>query len=352
MTSSARSWAGRVLSGGALLLLTACSGSLSASTETTSPPVIEAEQRVELPGSTAAPRDPYVELADTLVDHGVEVWIEVDLVAAWLESPQKYADTLQIAAALSQREGVEGIKIADELGYRDGLETPQRVRQFLLHAGADLQDRAPQAQVLVDVVVPDLGCQAPEAAPEKRKECAVHAGNQDPAASADAVGTYLALEVIDVIDISAGLKDPETYAEWGSSRDLAMLGAWREIGRRGWDDMVTLQARKALAAPGGYAGGERQARMDVGTFIDLPLLKGAGAVDIWAWSQVYQGDTVTLTGPGLAPNALTRELERRHTAEVSLATHMTPSSLQVGVEEDVAAAARMFDIVFVAGGAG
>ncbi len=55
--------------------------------------------------------------------------------------------------------GVKGFKVADELGYEDGLDLARgRRTQFLRDVRTGLAQRAPDAQVLVDVVVPELGC--------------------------------------------------------------------------------------------------------------------------------------------------------------------------------------------------
>jgi hypothetical protein len=115
---------------------------------------------------------------------------------------------------------------------------------------------------------------------------------------------------------------------------------------------VTLQARKALAHPGRYTGSAQTAERDVHTFVDIPLAHGAKAVDIWTWSQPYQHETYQLTDPGLADNALIAALQSRRAKGAHLWTHMSPSSLQRGVEQDVTAATAIFDAVLVASGTG
>ena len=50
------------------------------------------------------------------------------------------------------------MKIADELGYHDGMDDPREVRQFLADTANDLRMLAPGTKILVDMVVPDLGC--------------------------------------------------------------------------------------------------------------------------------------------------------------------------------------------------
>ena len=101
------------------------------------------------------------------------------------------------------------------------------------------------------------------------------------------------------------------------------------------------------------AGGTAaDAAADVRTFVDIPLAHGAKAVDIWAWSQPYKGGTYTITDPGLQPNPLVEALRTRRDRGAELWTHMTPSSLQTGLEADVKAALTMFGTVFVASGTG
>ncbi len=326
-----------------LLTVAGCAG--AAGSEGGSP-----RTTVSSPAAVARPQ--YVELARTLVAHGVAVWVEVDLVKAWRAGPQEFARALDISSAIAVLPGVRGIKIADELGYHDGMANPGQVRDFLLAARQQIRRRAPHAQILVDMVIPQLGCQAANAPTDERSDCLDHAGNSNPTCTIDAVDSYLALGAIDVFNVSAGLLDPNTYAAWGTTRDKAMEGAWTLVGQHRWPQLTTLQARKALAAPGGYAGNAAQAQQDVHTYIDIPLAHGAKGADVWTWSQKYQGQTVSLFGPRLTENPLTRLLEQRRAAGVDLATHMTPSSLIVSEAADVAAISKVFDTVYVAAGAG
>ena len=302
--------------------------------------------------STALPRIPYVEFVDTIAAQGAKVWIEVDLVKAWQSGPQRYADVLNIAVKLASRPGVVGIKIADELGYHDGIDTPKRAREFLAQASSDIRSRLPGTKILVDMIVPQLGCVAWVAEQAERRDCATAAGNTSPAAAIDAVDSYLGSKTFDVLDLSAGLRDPEDYRVWRTTRDEAMGAIWKEVVRRGWGVLVTLQARKALAHAGSYVGGTAQAEQDLRTFVDIPLANGAQAVDIWTWSQQYKGTTYRLFDPGLQTNPLSAGLARRHDAGVHLFTHMTPSSMEVSAKTDVLAATAIFASVFVAAGAG
>ena len=305
--------------------------------------------------STAQPRMPYIDMVDRIAARQTKVWIEVDLVRAWQAGSQRYSDVLNIALKLASRPGVVGIKIADELGYHDGIDTPAQARTFLAQASKDIRSRLPGTKILIDMVVPQLGCLAwvvESSTESERRDCAIAQGNTSPAATIDAVGGYLRSKAIDVLDLSAGLQDASRYDSWKTTPDKAMREIWTEVIRRQWGVLVTLQARKALAHPGSYQGGTAQAERDLRTFVDIPLANGARAVDIWTWSQPYKGTTYRLSDSGLRTNPLIAGLARRRAAGDQLFTHMTPSSLGVSVGTDVRAAAAIFTDVFVAAGAG
>jgi hypothetical protein len=53
---------------------------------------------------------------------------------------------------------VVGVKIADELGYADGLHSPAEVSTFLHTTAVALRAAAPGKLILVDMIVPELGC--------------------------------------------------------------------------------------------------------------------------------------------------------------------------------------------------
>jgi len=90
-----------------------------------------ARPRASVPAPTATPRAQYIDLADRIAARKTTVWVEADLVKAWQKRGQRYDDVLNIAVKLASRPGVVGIKIADELGYHDGIDTPQQAGKFL-----------------------------------------------------------------------------------------------------------------------------------------------------------------------------------------------------------------------------
>jgi len=301
----------------------------------------------------STPGDPYLSLARSLHSRGVQIWWEADLVARWLDSPAAFDKAVARLGELAQQPGTAGFKVADELGYRDGLASPGQATRFLTAVRQALTKVAPGKEVLVDVVVPELGCLPWRDA--AGRSCADKAVRKDPAASVPAITGYLRAHLIDRLDVSTGLLDESTYAGRGLTRQQAQTQAWQHLTALGWPRLTALQARKALAAANGYQGSDDDAAVDVGLYVDTPVAAGANAVDIWTWRQRYSGRTVSLLAADLAPNPLWTALGRAHRAGVRLVTHMTPSTLPsdpaaAGHELDLVAS--VFSTVFVAAGTG
>lgn len=297
--------------------------------------------------------DRYVALAGALHQRGVAIWWETDLVARWLEGPAAFDAGIARLGKLAKRPGVVGFKISDEIGYNDGLRSPEEATRFLTQARTALARVAPGKQLLVDAVVPELGCLPWRGA--NQLGCAERVRLKYPAATAAAVEGYLRDKLIDRLDLSTGLLDDSTYGKWGMSKRDAQADAWNHVKEQGWPQLTILQARKALAVPNGYQGGADQAAADVDTYIDVVIAAGARAVDIWTWRQQYQGNTVSLLGPDLSPNPLWTALVQRHLQGAQLLTHMTPSAMptdQRGFDQECALAASAFAAVFVAAGTG
>jgi hypothetical protein len=297
--------------------------------------------------------DRYVALAGALHQRGVAIWWETDLVARWLEGPAAFDAGIARLGKLAKRPGVVGFKISDEIGYNDGLGSPEEATRFLTQARTALARVAPGKQLLVDAVVPELGCLPWRGA--NQLGCAERVRLKYPAATAAAVEGYLRDKLIDRLDLSTGLLDDSTYGKWGMSKRDAQADAWNHVKEQGWPQLTILQARKALAVPNGYQGGADQAAADVDTYIDVVIAAGARAVDIWTWRQQYQGNTVSLLGPDLSPNPLWTALVQRHLQGAQLLTHMTPSAMptdQRGFDQECALAASAFAAVFVAAGTG
>jgi hypothetical protein len=297
--------------------------------------------------------DPYVRAMAMFARRGLEIWVETDLVTRWQEGSEPFRKAMVRVAALARLPGVVGVKIADELGYHDGLEDPAEVLRFLRDVAGGLRTSVPGRAILVDMVVPDLGCLPwmADSLPDA-DDCADHERDSTPAAAMAAVDQYLSSGLVDVLDLSTGLREPEEYDEWGIDRDDAQRAAWSEAKRRGWAEQVRLQSRKALAHPGSYQEDEDTARADVETYVGVPIAEGAGAVDVWTWRQTYQSEVVRLLDPGLRGNHLWDALLESRADGAFMLTHYTPSSVEVSPRVDMRRIAEVFRGVFVAAGTG
>ena len=287
-----------------------------------------------------------------IADH-LRVWIEADLVKRWQEGRTSFDAGVKRVAALANRPGVAGIKIADELGYHDGMDSAARIRTFLSDAATALHSAAPGKLILVDMVVPALGCMPghqPLGSPAA--DCAARAQAEFPQLSLARVDGYLRMRAINVLDLSTYLQAGSTYAAWGTTADVAQADAWQQVQRRGWSALVYLQARKALAQPAGFLWTQPQAAADAKEFISIPLGHGAHAVDIWTWHQEYDGQMYQLMSAGMRQNALWSQLERMRTDGAVLFTHMSPHSVEDGVRIDLAQIAKVFTDVFLPAGTG
>jgi hypothetical protein len=303
--------------------------------------------------SPPAPLADYRNAVHVAVGDHMRVWIEADMVKRWEEGKASFRAAVTRVAALARQPGVVGIKIADELGYNDGTHGAGEVRQFLSDTARALHAAAPHKLILVDMVVPQLGCMpGHQPAIPPALACAAAAQARYPALALSEVGSYLRMHAIDVLDLSTGLLSDSTYAGWGTTAEAAQVAAWQEVSRRGWPSLVRLQARKALAHPGSYASTSAQAAADVRLFVDIPLAYGARAVDIWTWHQEYDGAMYQLMNPGMRPNALWAQLEQQHRAGHVLFTHMSPHSVESGVDQDLAKIATVFADIFLPAGTG
>jgi hypothetical protein len=313
------------------------------------------------PGTPALPRAAptryptasaqYARAVDAVAKTGVRVWIETDLVKRWRAGPASFDEGVGMVADLARHPGVAGIKIADELGYHDGLDSPDKIRAFLTAAGTALHRVAPGKTILVDAIVPELGC-LPGYQPPLRWAtiCAAQARGQYPQLALDQFDGYVHDHLVDAIDLSTGLLGDRTYSGWGVDQQTAQRTAWQEVHRRGWGADVRLQARKALAHPGTY--GATDTDQTVATFLDIPRQQGAAAVDVWTWRQLYQGDIYRLLDPGLRTNALWDALLQRRAHGAVLFTHLSPASLEVDLDTDLKVLSTVFTDLFVAAGTG
>lgn len=350
---------------GLLMLVVGCSGnpptagpaqspSVTTSVAPSGPPERQSPSPSTASGSAPnLPGDRYAALATALHRRGIAIWWETDLVARWLEGPAAFDQAIVRLGELAKVPGTVGFKISDEIGYGDGLGSMAQAADFLGQAGTRLATVAPGKQILVDAVVPELGCLPWRGA--NQEGCAQRVRHKYPAATAAAVESYLRAGLIDRLDLSTGLLDESTYASWGLNRQTAQTDAWNRIRAQGWGSLTILQARKALADADGYQGSADQAGADAATYIDVPVSAGAKAVDIWTWRQRYQGQIVGILAPDQKTNPLWTALVRRRQQGMQLITHMTPSMLptdSAGLDRECDLAAGAFTGVFVAAGTG
>jgi hypothetical protein len=302
--------------------------------------------------AVAAPSK-YAAAIDAAYAHGLRVWIESDLVSRWRAGPAAFDGAVQQIAALARRPGVVGIKIADELGDRDGLDSSNILR-FLHDSRAALHANAPGKLVLIDIIGYQLSC-APGVS-QVRKEsatCVASEAAAHPAVTLETIDRIVDSGYVDVIDLATNMADSAVYRGWGITRAVAEKAAFAEAHRRGWDTKVRLQTRKALAFPTEQVPDARAAAALVPDFVDVPEQNGVAAVDIWTFSQVYDGVAVHLADPGLKSNPLWAALVKRHRDGDVLFTHYSPTfGYGPSLDADMSAIATAFTDVFCAAGTG
>jgi hypothetical protein len=299
-------------------------------------------------GAASAAVTKYERTVDAARQRGLEVWLEADLVKRWHAGRDVFDAGIAQLAVLAARPGVVGVKVADELGYNDGFDRdPDGMLSFLQATRAAFATTMPGTKILIDMVVPDLGCVATGS-----DRCASKADRRRPALALDRLDRIFADRLVDVVDISTGLLGEATYRRAGTTQLEAQQQAWQEIARRGWGATTVLQSRKAVAHPDRFTGGADGAEAMLRLFVDAPLAGGAVAVDLWTWRQTYQGEVVRLLDPGLRDNPLWDGIRERHQGGARLFTHITPSSLETGLDADLDVLARGFGAVFVAAGIG
>ncbi|HEY6793143.1 MAG TPA: hypothetical protein VI248_00505 [Kineosporiaceae bacterium] len=306
------------------------------------------------PGTaTIAPGDRYRGAIGVAASRGLHVWLEVDLVKRWLAGRAAFDEGVRRVAGLARAPGVVGFKVADELGYQDGTTSADQILAFLHDTATALRAVAPGKRILVDMVVPELGClPGVTPAPVWAQAAMAQERGRYPQLALDQVDRYVRSGTFDVLDVSTGLRAGSTYARWGTDRDAAQRAGWAEIRSRGWGTSVRVQSRKALAEAEGWTGSTAEAEADLRTWVDIPLQEGAAAVDVWTWAQHYRGRVFALVATGGGSNPLWDGLVRRRTDGRVLFTHFTPSTTRDDVQGDLARLATGFTDVFMATGTG
>jgi O-antigen/teichoic acid export membrane protein len=105
-----------------------------------------------------SPIGAYAAAVDVAHRRGLRIWIETDLRKRWLAGPASFTEGVDRVAKLSRRPGVVGVKVVDEVGYQDGLDSPAEVTAFLHATALALRKAAPGKLILIDMLVPELGC--------------------------------------------------------------------------------------------------------------------------------------------------------------------------------------------------
>lgn len=305
----------------------------------------------DLAAVAAAPK--FQNAVDSAHAQGLRVWLESDLVARWREGSAQFDRAVGQLASLAVRPGVVGIKIADELGGKDGLSRKD-IMKFLRDSRAALHANAPGKLILIDIIGYQLAC-APRLAKVHRQSAACDALERaaHPAVTLGTIDSIVDSGYVDVIDLTTNMEEPGVYQRWGITRAQAQRAAFAEAHRRGWDARIRLQTRKALAFPTQRIPGATTAAALIPDFVDVPLSMGVGAVDIWTFSQNYEGHRVHLTDPGLKANALWTALQVRRGEGHALFTHYSPSAgYGPSLSADMQAIASVFSDVFCAAGTG
>jgi hypothetical protein len=298
---------------------------------------------------------PYEHAVRVAADQGLQVWLESDLAKRWRAGKESFREGVQRLGDLAVDRSVVGFKIADELGYRDGFDGhADAVAAFLHDARRSLAAVAPGRKILVDFAVPALGCAPGLNLGYSPRACLGEAQARYPALALSALDHYIGSGDIDVVSLSTFLQSPVTYTYWGTSTEEVQRDAWHVVQERGWGRTVQVQARKALAQPGGFSGGKDGSSVEetVELYGAVPLRSGASAVHIWAWRQEYQNRVVSLVGPDLKPNPLWRALRSRHDAGAVLETTFSPRQVHRSVEADLKMIAQVFTGVIIAAGTG
>lgn len=327
----------------ALMLVAGCGGAEPTAKKTPKPST-----------SPAVLSDQYTQLAAELKKRGVEVWFETDLVSAWLKGSGEFDRKLARLGALAKVSDVTGFKVADELGYNDGIRSAKQAQAFLTAAHDGLQRVAPGKEILIDLIVPQLGCLPGDSA-SGPADCTKRYAQKYPAITIDATTAFLRSGAVDRLDLSSGLQSESTYSSWKSSLADAQERAWARVVQLGWPTLTKLQARKAMAEVNGYQGNAGRAASEAATYIDIPRRHGAVATDIWTWRQPYKNGVASVLAPRQSTNPLWTELLKRKQAGAVLISHITPSQAPAGRAaqmEDLDKYAEVFDVAFVAAGAG
>ena len=258
-------------------------------------------------------------------------------------------------AELASRPGVVGIKIADELGYHDGLDTPEpRSARSCDATATALRQRRPGKLILVDMIVPELGCLPGQQPPLRWATiCAARARGDYPQLALPAVDSlrgqrrhrrarpeHLDPAAEDVRRLGLG-RDHRAAAGLAGGRP-ARLGHGGSPCTPGGPSRTPAATRPAPRTPTRSCARSSTCRS--------PPVPGRSTCGPGARST--RGRSTGCWTRACAPTPCGWALRQRRAAGAVLFTHFTPSSVEVGLDADLAALASVFTDVFIAAGTG
>ena len=292
---------------------------------------------------------PYLSAVHKARALGLDVWLDADLAGRWRAGPATFRAGVAQVARLADATGVQGVRVANELGQGDPWWTTSRLTAFFADVDASLRSRTGRRlQIAVDVVVPELGC-LPGSSSVGALACRADA-LKDPI-TLTSLGAVASGGHLDRLIVGPDLLDPAVYRSWGTSVDQAATAAWQTLLAQPWASQVDIQARKALTFPLPYDSAA-SAAADLPTACDVPLDAGVPSMDVWAWQRTYQGVTVGLLGPNASTNPLWAGLQSRADRGDVLYTQFSPSQVRTSVSSDLRTIASVFSGVYIAAGTG
>ena len=134
------------------LALVAAAGACTSSGGVVNPSSTPSTGGSSPPITTSPPNgSPYASAVRTATSLGLHVWLEGDLAARWLQGPRSFRRGVKQLGQLASLPGVQGIKIADELGYQDGFHNDfSRIMSFLRDSATALHRAAPGKLLLIE----------------------------------------------------------------------------------------------------------------------------------------------------------------------------------------------------------
>ncbi|MGV9387244.1 hypothetical protein ACWDRB_66520 [Nonomuraea sp. NPDC003707] len=300
------------------------------------------------PATTSPGGSPVTDAIAAAKTARLRVWVESNLADDYQEGDTQFQAALRSLITAAKQPGVVGVKFADNLGY-SGFTSDQEVTTFLARATSALRTALPGKRLAISVVVPELGCGSSQPCIEAMRAKA-------PLASKQRVDHYLKVAGVDRVEIASGLfgralaqyqvTDPKTRKATSITPAMATQAQWMSIKVLGWDTLAQIGSREyGLAHEGDTSGWDKAtatAQIDarVGSAIGL----GVPTVTLWGHHAADRGQTYRLLDAGLAANQTWTVLTG---LRARLAAVFDPSSVDVGVSEDIAALGKGTSEIFI-----